>query len=56
LRVIDAYFDKNYGDCDYSFWHFTTDRVWGYLAVKLGLLDERAYFDIDGQPYEMIEY
>jgi hypothetical protein len=55
--VIDAYFNKDYGaGCDYSFWHFTTDRVWGYLAVKLGLLYEEMYFDTDGQPNESIEY
>jgi DNA-binding transcriptional regulator YhcF (GntR family) len=57
LKVIDTYFDKDYGaGCDYSFWHFTTDRVWGYLAVKLGLLYEEMYFDTDGQPNESIEY
>jgi hypothetical protein len=55
-RVIDAYFRRDYTDCDYSFWHFTTERVWGYVGVELGILDSVSYFDVDGQARDIIEY
>jgi hypothetical protein len=47
--IIDAYFHHKYRkDCNYQFWHFATDKVWGNVALQLEILDSTEYFEHDG--------
>jgi hypothetical protein len=55
IQIMRAYFQTDYAKCDYSFWHFTEDRAWGYLAFKMGILGYEVLFEADGSMVDVIE-
>jgi DNA-binding Lrp family transcriptional regulator len=55
FQIMRVYFQKDYADCDYSFWHFTKDRIWGYLAFKMEILGHESLFEADGSMVDVIE-
>lgn len=55
--MIHEYFKHKYQEgCNYQFWHFATDRVWGNIAVQLYLIDNTEYFEPDGTVKEAVDY